>query len=217
MAARIGTYASHTVIITSTGTQPCIGHGLMTVCMQDARRFSQHCCEAAAVLHHNKLVIRDFRLPNVLTRAGQEGDYVVVDLEYAGTSGQPWNQESGLAGWDDNTLTMVHRLAIKSCALFHSLIPFMHPLEQLAAGQKLQLYADTPWVYLQGVYDAMSDMQQIGLMVGSLNLRQSIARPYLLSEFVQPLVAKQVTASEDMCHLWITSWQHVKGAYQVAI
>ncbi len=51
----------------------------------------------------------------------------------------------------------------------------------------------------------MSDMHQIGLMVGSLNLWQSIARPYLLSEFVQLLVAKQVTASEAMCHPWITS------------
>ena len=99
----------------------------------------------------------DFRLPNVLTRAGQEGDYV-VDLEYAGLNGQPWNQESGLAGWDDNTLTMVRRLAIKSCALFLSLIPCMQPLEQLVAGQKLELFSDTPWVYLQGVYDAMSDI-----------------------------------------------------------
>jgi len=149
--------------------------------------------------------MRDFRLPNVLTRAGQEGDYVVIDLEYAGPSGQPWNQESGLAGWDDNTLTMVHRLAIKSCALFLSLLPFMHSLEQLAAGQKLQLYSETPWAYLQGAYDAMSDMHQIGLMVGSLNLWQRIARPYVLSEFVQLLVAKQVTASEAMCHPWITS------------
>jgi len=173
--------------------------------MQDARRFSQHCCEAAAVLHHNNFVMRDFRLPNVLTRAGQEGDYVVIDLEYAGPSGQPWNQESGLADWDDNTLTMVRRLAIKSCALFLSLLPCMHSLEQLAAGQKLQLYSETPWAYLQGAYDAMSDMHQIGLMVGSLNLWQRIARPYVLSEFVQLLVAKQVTASEAMCHPWITS------------
>ncbi len=106
--------------------------------MQDARRFSQHCCEAAAVLHHNNFVMRDFRLPNVLTRAGQEGDYVVIDLEYAGPSGQPWNQESGLADWDDNTLTMVRRIAIKSCALFLSLLPCMHSLEQIAAWQKLQ-------------------------------------------------------------------------------
>ncbi len=81
----------------------------------------------------------------------------------------------------------------------------MHTLEQLAAGQNLQLYSDTPWVYLQGVYDAMSDMHQIGLMIDSLSLWQSVARPHLLSEFVQLLVAKQVTASEAMCHPWITS------------
>ncbi len=56
--------------------------------------------------------MRDFRLPNVLTRAGKEGDYVVIDLEYAGPTGQPWNQASALTGWDNNTLTMVRRLAI---------------------------------------------------------------------------------------------------------
>jgi len=102
----------HAQILTSTSTQPCIG--FMRVCLQDARRFSQHCCEAAAVLHHNDFVMRDFRLSNVLTRAGQEGDYVVIDLEYAGPSGQPWSQDMGLAGWDDNTLTMVRRVCTVS-------------------------------------------------------------------------------------------------------
>ena len=50
--------------------------------------------------------MRDFRLPNVLTRAGVEGDYVVVDLEYAGPTGQPWDPVL-LTDWDGNTLTMV--------------------------------------------------------------------------------------------------------------
>lgn len=82
--------------------------------MQAAQRFSQHCCEAAAVLHCNEYVMRDFRLPNVLTRAGVEGDYVVVDLEYAGPTGQPWDLEL-LTDWDGNTLTMVCALALNLC------------------------------------------------------------------------------------------------------
>ncbi len=61
------------------------------------------------------------------------------------------------------------------------------------------------WVYLQGVYDAMSDMHQIGLMIDALELWQSTTRPHLLSEFVQLLVAKQLTASEALRHPWITS------------
>ena len=59
--------------------------------MQDAQRFSQQCCEAAAALHCTGYVMRDFRLPNVLTRAAVEGDYVVVDLEYARPTSQPWD------------------------------------------------------------------------------------------------------------------------------
>ena len=87
--------------------------------MQDAQRFSKQCCEAAAALHCNGYVMRDFRLPNVLTRAGVEGDYVVVDLEYAGPTGQPWDPEL-LTDWDENTLTMV-------CAL-HLTPPFVSAL-----------------------------------------------------------------------------------------
>ena len=63
----------------------------------------------------------------------------------------------------------------------------------------------TPWVYLQGVYNEMSDMYQIGVMICSLSLWQTVTRPRLLSEFVQLLLAKQVTASEALCHPWITS------------
>ena len=63
----------------------------------------------------------------------------------------------------------------------------------------------TLWVYLQGVYDEMSDMYQIGVMICSLDLWQNVTKPRLLSEFVQLLLAKQVTASEALCHLWIAS------------
>lgn len=37
------------------------------------------CCKAAQVLHRNKLVHRDFRLPNVVQLAHQQ--YMVIDLE----------------------------------------------------------------------------------------------------------------------------------------
>ena len=37
------------------------------------------CCKAAQVLHTNKLVHRDFRLPNVVQLAHQQ--YMVIDLE----------------------------------------------------------------------------------------------------------------------------------------
>ena len=48
----------------------------------------------------------------------------------------------------------------------------------------------TLWVYLQGVYDKMSDMYQIGVMICSLDLWQTVTKPRLLSEFVQLLLAK---------------------------
>lgn len=63
----------------------------------------------------------------------------------------------------------------------------------------------TLWVYLQGVYDEMSDMYQIGVMICSLDLWQTVTKPRLLSEFVQLLSAKQVTAYEALCHPWIAS------------
>ncbi|KAL3142536.1 hypothetical protein ABBQ38_002858 [Trebouxia sp. C0009 RCD-2024] len=129
--------------------------------IQGAQRLSQQWCEAAAALHCNGYVMRDFRPPNVLTRAGVEGDYVVVDLEYAGPTGQPWDPELP-TDWDGNTLTM-------------------------------------------GVYDEISDMYQIGVMICSLDLWQTVTKPRLLSEFVQLLSAKQVTASEALCHRWIAS------------
>ena len=35
--------------------------------------------------------MRDFRLPNVLSRHGVEGDYFIVDMEYAGPDCTEWS------------------------------------------------------------------------------------------------------------------------------
>ena len=50
--------------------------------------------------------MRDFRLPNVLTRHGVEGDYVVVDMEYAGPDCTEWSLGL-LDKWDASTLNQV--------------------------------------------------------------------------------------------------------------
>lgn len=50
--------------------------------------------------------MRDFRLPNVLTRHGIEGDYVVVDMEYAGPDCTEWSVDP-LDKWDAGTLNQV--------------------------------------------------------------------------------------------------------------
>ena len=50
--------------------------------------------------------MRDFRLPNVLTRHGAEGDYVVVDMEYAGPDCIEWSLNP-LDKWDADTLNEV--------------------------------------------------------------------------------------------------------------
>ena len=51
--------------------------------------------------------MRDFRIPNVLTRNGAEGKYVIVDLEFAGPDKHPWTLEY-LQDWDDHTLNQVN-------------------------------------------------------------------------------------------------------------
>lgn len=78
----------------------------------------------------------------------------------------------------------------------------------LLDGRKLSFaWMFTPWLHLQGKYNAMSDMHQIGLMIDSLSLWRRIAKPHLLAEFVQLLVAKHLTAKEAQCHQWISSTQ----------
>ena len=50
--------------------------------------------------------MRDFRLPNVLTCHGIEGDYVVVDMECAGPDCSEWTLDP-LDKWDVGTLHQV--------------------------------------------------------------------------------------------------------------
>ncbi|KAL3147880.1 hypothetical protein ABBQ32_002601 [Trebouxia sp. C0010 RCD-2024] len=69
----------------------------------EIQRLSHDCCAAAAALHAEGVVMRDFRLPNVLTRHGVEGDYVVVDMEYAGPDCTEWSLDL-LDKWDASTL-----------------------------------------------------------------------------------------------------------------
>ena len=49
----------------------------------------------------------------------------------------------------------------------------------------------------------MSDINQIGLMISTLDLWQSVSKPNLLSEVVELLLTKQQTASEALLHPWI--------------
>lgn len=74
--------------------------------LQDIQSLSRDCCAAAAALHAEDVVMRDFRLPNVLTRNGVEGDYVVVDMEYAGPDCTEWSLDL-LDKWDAETLNEV--------------------------------------------------------------------------------------------------------------
>ncbi|KAL3151108.1 hypothetical protein ABBQ38_012975 [Trebouxia sp. C0009 RCD-2024] len=69
----------------------------------EIHRLSHDCCAAAAALHAEGVVMRDFRLPNVLTRHGFEGEYVVVDMEYAGPDCTEWSLDL-LDKWDAGTL-----------------------------------------------------------------------------------------------------------------
>ena len=71
------------------------------------QRLSHDCCAAAAALHAEGVVMRDFRLPNVLTRHGVGGDYVVVDMEYAGPDCTEWSLGL-LDKWDASTLIQVN-------------------------------------------------------------------------------------------------------------
>ena len=74
--------------------------------MQYIQSLSRDCCAAAAALHADDIVMRNFRLPNVLTRNGVEGDYVVVDMECAGPDCTEWSLEL-LDKWHADTLNEV--------------------------------------------------------------------------------------------------------------
>lgn len=74
--------------------------------MQEVQGYCQDCCAGAEALHAASVVMRDFRSPNVLTRNGAEGKYVIVDLEFAGPNKHPWTLD-WLQGWDDHTLNQV--------------------------------------------------------------------------------------------------------------
>ncbi len=50
--------------------------------------------------------MHDFRLPNVLTRHGVEGEYVVVDMECAGPDCTEWSLDL-LDKWSASTLNQV--------------------------------------------------------------------------------------------------------------
>lgn len=69
--------------------------------------------------------MRDFRLPNVLTRHGAEGDYVVVDMECAGPDCTEWSLNL-LDKWDANTLNEVrarascHQSGCRPCCIHSS-------------------------------------------------------------------------------------------------
>ena len=79
---------------------------LSACCLQDIHSLCRDCCAAAAALHAEDVVMRDFRLPNVLTRHGAEGDYVVVDMECAGPDCTEWSLNL-LDKWDADTLNEV--------------------------------------------------------------------------------------------------------------
>ncbi len=50
--------------------------------------------------------MRDYRLANVLTRHGIEGEYVVVDMESAGPECTEWRLDP-LDKWNESTLNQV--------------------------------------------------------------------------------------------------------------
>ena len=143
--------------------------------------------------------MRDFRLPNVLTRYGSEGDYVVVDMEYAGPDCTEWSLEL-LDKWDAGTLNQVslHDAVLQSGSSPRS--------------QKASKFCSNCWgnavcfgqtygiCFMQnGQYDKMSDMHQIGLMVDSF----PVSKPEILRTFVDLLMAKQLSALDALQHPWI--------------
>ena len=74
--------------------------------MQELQGYCRDCCAGAEALHAASVVMRDFGIPNVLTRSGAEGKSVIVDLEFAGPNKHLWKLEC-LQDWDDHTLNQV--------------------------------------------------------------------------------------------------------------
>ena len=71
---------SHVSLRRFTAGRPWIGMLTeATYVMQDLHAVASACCKAAQVLHTNRQVHRDFRLPNVVQLADQQ--YMVIDLE----------------------------------------------------------------------------------------------------------------------------------------
>ena len=119
--------------------------------------------------------MRDFRLPNILTRHGIEGDYVVVDMEYAGPDYTEWSLDL-LDKWDAGTLNWVSAHMSMHDAMLQS--------DSSSRPQKASkfcsnrhgnavLLGQTYFIALfhefmqTGQYNKMSDMHQIGLMIGT--------------------------------------------------
>lgn len=85
--------------------------------MQDDQRLTHDCCQEAEALHSASVVMRDFRLPNIVTRNGVEGDSVVIKLESAEPDKHLWLIEP-LQDWDDQTLNQDRRC--NSCSdMYH--------------------------------------------------------------------------------------------------
>ena len=70
----------------------------------------------------------DFRLPRVLTRHGTEGDYIVVDMEYAGPDCIKWSLNP-LDKWDADTLNEV---SVRPCCYYSRCKPALLQCRPLA-------------------------------------------------------------------------------------
>ena len=105
------------------GAAICPGHkeSCKVACaVQDDQRLTHDCCQAAEALHSASVVMRDFRLPNIVTRNGVEGDSVVIKLESAEPDKHLWLIEP-LQDWDDQTLNQVQPASSNICGVVTAL------------------------------------------------------------------------------------------------
>ena len=142
--------------------------------------------------------MRDFRLPNVLTRHGIEGD-CVVDMEYAGPDCTEWSLDL-LDKWDAGTLNQV---SVHDAMLQSGSSPRPQKVSKFCSnchGNAVLLGQTYSMRFMQtGQYNKMSDMHQIGLMIDSF----PVSKPEILKTFVDLLVAKQLSALDALQHPWI--------------